>query len=39
VRDQVSDQYKTTGMILILYILIFIFLENKREDRRSWAER
>jgi hypothetical protein len=26
VRDQVSHPYKTTGKIIILYILIFIFL-------------
>jgi hypothetical protein len=27
VRDQVSHPYKTTGKIIVLYILIFVFLE------------
>jgi hypothetical protein len=30
VRDQVSDSYKTT----VLYILIFMFLDSRQEDRR-----
>jgi len=34
VRDQVPDQYKTTGKIMVLYILIFSFFERSREDRR-----
>jgi hypothetical protein len=32
VRDQVSHPYKTTGKIIILYILIFKYLERRRED-------
>jgi hypothetical protein len=33
VRDYVSHPYSTTGNIIILYILIFKFLERSREDR------
>jgi hypothetical protein len=34
VRDQVSHPYKTTSKIIVLYILIFVFLDSKLEDRR-----
>jgi hypothetical protein len=29
VRHQVSHPYKTTGKIIFLYILLFVFLDNK----------
>jgi hypothetical protein len=35
VRDQVSVPYRTTGRIIVVYILIF---GNRREDRRLWTE-
>jgi hypothetical protein len=38
VRDQVSHPYKTTGRIMVLYILTFKFLDSRREDRRLWTE-
>jgi hypothetical protein len=38
VRDQVSHPYKTTGRIMVLYILTFTFLDSRREDKynRKW---
>jgi hypothetical protein len=33
VRDQVSHPYKTRGKIIVLHILIFRFLERRREER------
>jgi hypothetical protein len=37
-RDQVSHSYKTTGKIMVSYILIFKFLENRVEGKRPWTE-
>jgi hypothetical protein len=38
VRNQLSHPYKTTGRIMVLYIITFTFLDNRREDRRLWTE-
>jgi hypothetical protein len=37
-RDQVSHSYRTTGKIIISYILIFTFLDNRREEKSFWTE-
>jgi hypothetical protein len=33
-RDQVSNPYKTAGKIILLYVLIFIFLDSELEGKR-----
>jgi hypothetical protein len=37
VSDQVSHPYKTTGKITFLYISLFIFLDNKLEDKTFYT--
>jgi hypothetical protein len=39
VRDKVSHPYRTKGKITILYIVIFTFLDRRREDKSFWTER
>jgi hypothetical protein len=38
VSDQVSQPYKTTGKIIVLYILTFKFCYSKLEDKRFCTE-
>ena len=37
VRDQVSRPNNTTGKATVMYILIFIFLYSRREDKEFWT--
>ena len=39
VSDHVSHPYKITGKIIVLWILIFIFLGSRLEDKRFFTER
>jgi hypothetical protein len=36
--DRISHPYKTAGKIMLLYILSFMLLGSKWEDKRSWTE-
>jgi hypothetical protein len=38
VWEQVSQPYETTGKIIVVYILIFILLGGKLEEKRFWTE-
>jgi hypothetical protein len=38
VRDQVSHPYRTTALIMVLFIQIFMFSDSRREDRRFCTE-
>jgi hypothetical protein len=35
IRDQVSHPYRTTGNIIVLYIIILAILDRRREDKHS----
>jgi polysaccharide pyruvyl transferase WcaK-like protein len=37
VRDHVSLPYRTTVKIIVLYILVFTFLDRIQEDGRFWT--
>jgi hypothetical protein len=38
VRDQVSHPYRTTGKVIVVFIIIFTFFDGRRKDRRFWTE-
>jgi hypothetical protein len=38
VKDQVSQPHKTTGKIIVLYVLIFKSVDRRRQDKRFSAE-
>jgi hypothetical protein len=37
VRDNGSHPYRTAAKIIVFYILMFMFLYSRREDKRFWA--
>jgi hypothetical protein len=37
-RDEVLQLYRTTGKIMVFYILIVTLFDSRREDRRVWTE-
>jgi hypothetical protein len=37
VREQVSDPYKASDKIMVLYILTFKFLDSRQEDRNLFV--
>jgi hypothetical protein len=38
VTDKISHPHRTTGKIIVLYILTFMFLDSRQEDKRFWTE-
>jgi uncharacterized protein with HEPN domain len=38
VRDKVLHPYVTTDKIIVLYIIIFMFLDSRRKDKTFWSE-
>jgi hypothetical protein len=38
VSDQISHQYRTKANIIVLHVLIFMFLDSRREDKWFWTE-
>jgi hypothetical protein len=38
VGDQISHPYRTSGKSKILYIIVFTFLDSRREDYKFWTE-
>jgi phosphate starvation-inducible membrane PsiE len=38
VRDKVSHPYRTTGKIIVFYIVIITILDSREEDKRFWTE-
>jgi hypothetical protein len=38
IRDEVTHLYRTTSKLIVLYILIFMFLDSRLEDTRFCPE-
>jgi hypothetical protein len=38
VKDQVAHPFNTKGTIVVLYILIFTFLDTNLKTKRFWTE-